>query len=81
MIEDDQKARPTAEFCQVKREIKRGNDICGPGYREEITGYDVTIKQAWERHHELPSRFGGGAALITRSVEWRDLPTIWEKKL
>jgi len=73
--------QPTAEFRQVKREIRRGNGVLGPGYREEITGYDVTVQQKWVRTvytHVGSARY---PVSIEERSQWRELPTAWEKKL
>ena len=39
---------PTNELRQVKRPIKRGNGVLGPGYREEIVGYETTVQRKWK---------------------------------
>lgn len=44
---------PTNEFRQVKIPIKKSNGILGPGYRETIIGYDVTIQRKWFVHNAL----------------------------
>lgn len=68
---------PTNEFRQVKVPIKRGNDICGPGYYEIITGYDITIQRKWTVYDEgVPTEI---AHWTTGKTEWRDIPTVSSK--
>jgi hypothetical protein len=67
-------ARPTEELRQIKRPIKQGNGVCGPGYYETTTGYDVTVQRKWMIYVKVKD--GCAAQWETPTEEWRDLPTV-----
>lgn len=87
--------QPTDDLRQVKRPIKRGNGVCGPGWHEETIGYDTTIQRKWFVASTKPRsiRFDevapdcwvesdgkGNWWAYDRIVEWRDLDTVWTEK-
>lgn len=85
---------PTDDLRQVKRPIKRGNGVLGPGYRDDVIGYDVTIQRRWIvyssrrliRFNEpapgcrVETDEKGNWWAYDGTEEWRDLPTIWTEK-
>ncbi len=75
----EQYERPTDDLRQVKRPIKRGNGVCGPGHHDEIIGWDTTIQRRWQTHPK-GTRDSFAAQWSTWTDEWRDLPTIWTEK-
>ena len=75
---------PTNEFRQVKRPIKRGNQIAGPGYYETVTGYDVTIQRKWLI--DDGEQFIGPHNMFPRDevrfIKWTpdDSQTVWQPR-